>query len=171
MKYWSNDLANLPDSARGKKYIIFHNPDAPELPILIYDGLRFVCDAACISKVANKEQAAQHYIDKAKFLKPHKSSVKDIKKAAQQALPAPIVTAQSAPLIIIEKPAALVTIPAPAPLVEISPGVFTDTATGESFGTPKAEKLANTQADEYEKYRQIAEQREAERLAARFCAA
>ena len=171
MKYWSNDLANLPDSARGKKYIIFHNPDAPELPILIYDGLRFVCDAACISKVGNKEQAAQHYIDKAKFLKPHKSSVKDIKKAAQQTLPAPIITAQSAPLIIIEKPAALVDIPAPAPLVETSPGVFIDTATGEVFGTAKPENPVDTQAEELEKYRRIAELREAERIDKRFRAA
>lgn len=85
----------------------------------------------------------------------------------QRMLPAPAAPAFSVP-VVIEKPAALVAIPAPAPLVETSPGVFTDTATGETFGTAKPEKPADTQADELEKYRRIAEQREAERIDKRF---
>lgn len=167
VRFWSDTLADLPMKARAKKYNIYHNSELPDSPILVYDGLRFVCEASFIGLIGSKEAAAQHCINKALFKKPRAAAFKDVKKAAPVCLPAPAAPVFAVP-VVIEKPAALISLPAPAPLVETSPGVFTDTATGESFGTPKAEKPADPQADELEKYRLIAEQREAERLAARF---
>ena len=168
MKYWSEKLAALPVSARSKKYIIFNNPDAPELPVLVYDGLRFVCEAACISKVGSKEQAAQHYIDKAKFLKPHKEAFKAAKNAALDALPAP-----AAPLSIqsvtIEKPAAPATPPEPAKLIELSPGVWQDPVTGKTLGKGKpAKPNGGVDENELERLRKIKAQLESERHKRRF---
>ena len=168
--FWSDSLADLPMKARKKKYNVFHNSALPDSPVLVYDGLRFICEASYHGLIGDKQAAAQHCINKAAFKKPRAAAFKDIKKAAPVCLPAPAAPVFAVP-VVIEKPAALVAIPAPAPLVETSPGVFTDTATGESFGTPKVEKPADTQADELEKYRLIAEQREAERLEKRFSAA
>jgi transposase InsO family protein len=171
VRYGNEALIDLPMSARAKKYNVYNNSDVPDLPILVYDGERFICEAQLINKVGNKEAAAQHCINKAAFKKPRAAEFKALKKAAPVCLPAPAAPVFAVP-VVIEKPAALVAIPAPAPLVEISPGVFTDTATGETFGTPKPKKPTDTQAaEESEKYRRIAEQREAERIAKRFRAA
>ena len=164
MKYWSETLANLPISARSKKYIIFNNPDAPELPVLVYDGLRFVCEAECLSKVGNKEQAAQHYIEKAKFLKPHKAAVKAIKQAVPLGLPAPAAS-QTIQSIVIEKPSTPAIQPELPKLKELSPGLFYDPATGQTIGNIKHIKQKNQlNDDDIEKYKRISEEREAKRL-------
>ena len=170
IRFWCDTLADLPMKARAKKYNIYHNSAMPDSPVLVYDGLRFVCEAPNIGLIGSKEAAAQHCINKAAFKKPRAAGFKALKQAAPVCLPAPAAPAFAVP-VVIEKPAALVVIPAPAQLVETSPGVFTDMATGENFGTPKADKPADTQADELEKYRLIAEQREAARLEKRFNAA
>ncbi len=169
-RFWSETLADLPMAARAKKYHVYHNSALPDLPVLVYDGLRFVCESPRIGLIGDKQAAAQHCINKAAFKKPRTAAFKDIKKAAPVCLPAPAAPVFAVP-VVIEKPAAPIDMPAPAPLVETSPGVFTDTATGENFGMPKADKPADTQADELEKYRLIAEQREAARLEKRFNAA
>lgn len=166
-RFWSESLADLPMAARDKKYNIYHNSNLPDSPALVYDGMRFICEVQRIGLIGDKEAAAQHCINKAAFKKPRAAAFKDIKKSAPLCLPATVASVFAVP-VVIEKPAAIVAIPAPAPLVETSPGVFIDTATGEVFGTAKPEKPANTQMDELEKYRLIAEQREAERIDKRF---
>lgn len=167
VRFWSETLADLPMAARAKKYNIYHNSALPDLPILVYDGLRFICEARRIGMVGCKDAAAQHCIDKAAFKKPRAAAFKEIKKAAPVCLPAP-----SAPIsvpVLIEKPAAPVIAPEPPKLKELSPGLWYDPETGETFGKGKAVKQADESNDDaFENLRRIKEQREAERLAKRF---
>ena len=171
LRYWSEALTELPMAARAKKYSIFHNPDAPELPILVCDGERLICEAACISKVGNKEQAAQHCTDKAKFKKPRAEAFKAMKQAAPAALPAPVDTGAllPAPPVVIEKPAAPVALPEPPKLIGLSPGIWKDSETGKIIGKGKPAKQGNeADADALERLRRTKEQRDAERLQKRF---
>lgn len=167
VRFWSEILADLPMAARAKKYNVYHNSYLPDSPVLVYDGLRFICEAQRIGRVGGKEAAAQHCINKAAFKKPRAAEFKDIKKAAPVCLPAP-----AAPLsvpVVIEKPAAQALPPEPAKLKELSPGIWYDPETGETFGNGKAKKQDEESSDEAIKnLLRIKEQREAERLKKRF---
>lgn len=172
LRYWSEALTELPGAARAKKYSIFHNPDAPELPILVYDDKRLICEAACISKVGNKEQAKQHCIDKAKFKKPRAEAYKAMKQASPAALPAPVNSCASLPAplpVVIEKPAKPVAQPELSRLVELAPGVWQDSDNGKIIGKGKPAKQSNeADADALERLRRTQEQRDVERLQKRF---
>ncbi len=164
VRYWSEALADLPMAARSKKYAVFHNPEDPDIPVVVYDGERMICEASRIGAIGDKQAAAQHCISKAEFKKPRAEAFKKIRQAAPVSLPAP------APLpiqsVTIEKPAAPVTPPEPPKLKELSPGVWYDPQNGTTIGKGKAVKQSNeTDADEAAKYRRIREQREAARLA------
>lgn len=167
-RYWSEALADLPLSARAKKYTIFYNPEDPDIPVLVYDGERMICEARRIGMVGNKEAAAQHCHNKAAFKKPRIAAFKEVKRAAPVALPAP-----AAPLSIqsvaIEKPASQAT-PAELPkLKELSPGVWYDPEQGKTIGKGKPAKQSNeADAEAIENLRRTKEQREADRLQKRF---
>ncbi len=145
MRYWADELADLPEAARAKKYAVHYNPENPDLPVLVYDRERFICEARRIGSTGDKEAAAQHCIDKAEFKKPRVAAFNDIKKAAPVRLPAP--TAPFSVPVIIEKPAATITAPESPKLKELSPGVWYDPETGETFGKGKPVKQDST-ADE-----------------------
>lgn len=167
LRYWSEKLADLPLSARAKKYNVYFNPEDIDIPVLVYNGLVMVCEATRIEMVGNKQAAAQHCIDKAAFKKPRIEAFKEIRQAAPIALPAPApLSIQS---VVIEKPAAPITTPEPSKLKELSPGVWYDPATGKTFGIGKPVKQGNeVGTEDLENLRRIKEQREAERLAKRF---
>lgn len=159
MRYWAEMLADLPLSARSKKYNVYFNPDDPDLPVLVYEGDRFICEASRIGLVGDKQTAANHCMDKAEFKKPRAEEFKAIKQASPVALPMPA----SIHSVLIDKPAAPEK-PAEQPkLVQIAPGVWQDPKTGEIIGKVKPENTAPPNND-IEKYKLIQEEREAERL-------
>lgn len=170
-RYWSEVLADLPMAARSKKYAVFYNPEDPDIPVVVYDGERLIGEASRIGLVGNKQAAAQHSINKAEFKKPRAEEFKEIRKTGPRglsstAIPLPIqsVTIEKSitPEIQLEQPK----------LKELSPGVWYDPATGETFGKGKPAKQSNeTDENSLEKLRRIKEEREAERLAKRFGAA
>jgi len=165
VRYWSEALADLPMAARSKKYAVFHNPEDPDIPIVVYDGERMVCEAARIGSIGDKQAATQHCINKAGFKKPRAEVFKEIRQAAPIALLEP----QTIQPVVIEKPAAPATPPEPPKLKELSPGVWYDPENGTTLGKGKAVKQNNeADADEVAKYQRIKEQREAERLQKRF---
>lgn len=170
LRYWSGELAALPISARAKKYSVFHNPAAPELPVLIYDGVQFICESACIDKVGNKEQAAQHCIKKAAFINPHKTALKAIKNAAPLALHAPIAANETTPAIIIEKPAAPPEPIEKTKLVKMADGMYYDPEAGAVIGKGTTEKPNTEEINEgeIERLLNIKAQREAAHLEKRF---
>lgn len=169
MRYWSEALADLPIAARSKKYAVFHNPENPDIPVLIYDGKRMVCEAQRIGMVGDKQEAAQHCINKAKFKKPRADAFKAIKQAAPVALPAPGAAPLSIHSVVIEKPAAPVALPEPPKLIGLAPGVWQDSETGVIVGKGKPVKQSNeADANALEKLRRTKEQRDAERLQKRF---
>jgi transposase InsO family protein len=164
VRYWSEVLADLPMAARSKKYAVFHNPEDPDIPVVIYDGERMVCEAARIGAVGSKQAAAQHCINKAGFKKPRAAAFKTIRQAAPITLPTP-----AAPLSIqsvtIEKPATPVMPSEPPKLKELSPGVWYDPEQGKTIGKGKSAKPTSQLDDEsIEKYRRIKEARESERM-------
>ncbi len=163
-RYWSETLTDLPESARAKKYSVFYNPENPDIPILVYDGERMICEARKLGAVADKEAAAQHCINKATFKRPRVAAFKELQQAAPVALPAP-----AAPLSIqsvtIEKAAAPVAQPEPSKLIQIAPGVWQDSETGITIGKVKPEKQSNEPDTEaIEKYKRIQQEREAGRV-------
>lgn len=168
VRYWSEALADLPMAARSKKYAVFYNPEDPDIPIVIYDGERLIGEASRIGLVGNKQSATQHCIDKAAFKKPRTEEFKDIRKAAPLALSAP-VSPSPIKSVVIEKPATPGT-PQEAPkLKELSPGIWYDPDSGETFGNGKPTKQGGENGtEEIEKLKRIKEKREAERLAKRF---
>lgn len=162
MRYWSNELANLPDPDRAKKYNVYLNPDNPDIPVLVYDGLRMICEASRIGMVGNKEAAKQHCINKAKFKKPYTEAFKEIKKDAPVALPAPVTL--SVNNVIVENNTLPETTTEPPKLKPLAPGVWIDPESGKTIGKVRPIKQDDAVDDEMEKYRRIREQREAERL-------
>lgn len=168
VRFWSESLADLPMSARAKKYNVYHNSALPDSPVLVYNGLRFICEASRIGMIGDKQAAAQHCINKAAFKKPRAAAFKDIKKAAPVCLPAPAAPVFAVP-VVIEKPAATITAPESPKLKELSPGVWYDPETGETFGKGKLVKQDST-ADEgaIERLLLIQEKRAADRLKQRF---
>ena len=165
VRYWSEALADLPMAARSKKYDVFHNQEDPDIPVVVYDGKRMVCEAQRIGPIGNKQAAAQHCINKAEFKKPRADAFKNIRQAAPIALPEPFPVQP----VVIEKPATPATPPEPPKLKELSPGVWYDPEKGETFGKGKPVKQSNeTDADALEKLRRTKEQRDAERLQKRF---
>jgi hypothetical protein len=165
VRYWSEALADLPMAARSKKYAVFHNPEDPDIPVVVYDGERMVCEATRIGSIGNKQAATQHCIDKAAFKKPRAEEFKGIRKSAPLALsssatPLPIQS------VVIEKPATPETPREPPKLKELSPGLWYDPLTEKTFGAGKFAKQGDeTNTEEIEKLKRIKEQREAERLA------
>jgi hypothetical protein len=165
VRYWSEALADLPMAARSKKYAVYNNQEDPDIPVVVYDGERMVCEAQRIGMVGDKQAAAQHCINKAEFKKPRADAFKNIRQAAPIALPEPV----PAQPVVIEKPATPATPPEPPKLKELSPGVWYDPATGETIGSGKPAKQSNeAEADTLEKLRRTKEQRDAERLQKRF---
>lgn len=170
-RYWSEVLADLPIVARSKKYAVFYNPEDPDIPVVVYDGERLIGEASRIGLVGNKQDAAQHSISKAEFKKPRAEEFKVIRKngplaLSSNAIPLPIQS------VTIEKPIIPEIQPEQPKLKVLSPGVWYDPATGETFGKGKPIKQSNeTDEDSLEKLRRIKEEREAERLASRFGAA
>lgn len=168
VRYWSEVLADLPMAARSKKYAVFYNPEDPDIPVVVYDGERMIGEASRIGLVGSKQAAAQHCINKAEFKKPRSEEFKEIRKAAPPALssaamPLPIRS------VVIEKPATPATPPDAPRLKELSPGVWYDPETGETYGNGKLVKQSNEpSAEKIEALKRIKEQREAERLAKRF---
>lgn len=165
IRYESDTLTDLPLRARNKKYSVFYNPDDPNIPVLVYDGLRMICAAKRIGMVGDKAAAAQHCIDKAAFKKPRAEAFKAIKQAAPQGLPAPAATVLPFTEILIDKHAAPVLLPEKPKIVEIAPGMFQIPETGAIIGRVKPEKPSPAkEIDELEKYKIKAEQLAAERL-------
>lgn len=165
-RYWAQELADLPLSARDKQYNVYYNPDDPHIPVLVYDGLRMICAAPRTDMVGNKTEAAQHCINKNEFKKSRVAEFKAIKQAAPPALPAPVgQVLPFAPIAIIGKPAALVATPEAPKLERLANGQFYDPVTGETIGKAKAETpTPAAEIDPLEEYRIKAAQREAERL-------
>lgn len=168
VRYWSEVLADLPMAARRKKYAVFYNPEDPDIPIVVYDGERLIGEASRIGLVGNKQAATQHCIDKAAFKKPRAEEFKGIRKAAPLALSASI-TPSPIQSVVIEKPATP-GVPQDVPkLKALSPGIWYDPESGETFGNGKPSKQGGENGtDEIEKLKRIKEKREAERLAKRF---
>lgn len=167
-RYWSEILADLPMAARSKKYAVFYNPEDPDIPVVVYDGERLIGEASRIGLVGDKQAAKQHCISKAEFKKPRTEEFKSIRKSAPLAL-----TSAAMPLpiesVVIEKPTTP-NLPQDSPrLKELSPGMWYDPATGETYGNGKPAKQSNeAEADALEKLRRTKEQRDTERLKKRF---
>lgn len=167
-RYWAEALADLPKAARSKKYAVFHNPEDPDIPVVVYDGERMIGEAQRMGLVGNKEAAMQHCIDKAAFKKPRAEAYKTIRQAAPVAL-SPPVAPLSIQSVVIEKPTTPAMPPQAPKLKELSPGVWYDPEQGKTFGKGKPVKQSNeADAEALEKLRRIKEQREAERLQKRF---
>lgn len=165
MRYWNEALADLPTAARAKKYTVFYNPENPDIPVLVYDGLSMVCEAARIGLVGDKQAAAQHCINKASFKKPRAETFKEMRKAAPAALPAQDAAPLSIQTVAIEKPATPATPPELPKLKELSPGMWYDPEQGKTIGKGKPAKQNNdAEAEAIEKYRRIQQQREAGRV-------
>lgn len=170
VRYWCDELADLPLSARAKKYNVYLNPDNPDIPVLVYDGQSIICEASRIGMVGSKEAAKQHCINKAEFKKPRMEEFKEIKKNSPVALPAPPATTPGFidNVIINSKPAPL-TPPELPKLKELAPGVWQDPATGETIGKAKPVKQKkDADIEAIENLRRIKAQREAATLQKRF---
>jgi len=164
-RYWAQALADLPLAARAKKYNVYYNPDDPNIPVLVYDGLRMICAAPRINMVGNKTEAAQHCITKNDFKKSRAAEFKAIKQAAPPALPAPVGKVLPFSAIAISgKSAAPVATPEVPKLVPLKNGQFYDPTTGETIGKAHFETVAAPDIDPIEEYQRKAAQLEAERL-------
>lgn len=163
IRYWSDELADLPLSARSKKYTVFYNPEDPAIPVLVYDGDRMIGEATPRGLVGDKQTAAQHCIDKGEFKKPRVEAFKKLKQAAPVTLPAPAdhLSIQS---VTIEKPVTPATPPEQPKLKELSPRIWYDPTTGQTIGNGLPTKPNGLNESEVEKYQRIREEREAERL-------
>ncbi len=163
MRYWSEKLADLPPSARTKKYNVYFNPEDPDIPVLVYNGMRMICEAQRIGMVGSKVAATQHCINKADFKKPRIAAFKAIKQAVPLGLPTPAASL-SIQSVVIEKPSTPAIQPELPKLKELSPGLFYDPATGQTVGKGKPPQPNNLSESEVEKYQRIREEREAERM-------
>lgn len=164
-RYWAQALADLPLAARAKKYNVYFNPDDPNIPVLVYDGLRMICAAPRINMVGNKTEAAQHCITKNEFKKSRAAEFKAIKQAAPLALSAPLgKVLPFAPIAITGKPAAPDIAPEALKLVPLENGQFYDPATGATIGKARQDAIAPPDLDPLEQYQRRAAQLESDRL-------
>jgi putative transposase len=165
-RYWAQALADLPPAARAKKYNVYFNPDDPNIPVLVYDGLRMICAAPRINMVGNKTEAAQHCITKNAYKKTRAAEFKAIKQAAPPALPAPLGKVFPLTSIVITgKPAAPDIAPEAPKLVPLENGQFYDPVTGATIGKARTETPDTAAAnDQLEQYQRRAAQLETDRL-------
>ncbi|MCA8060689.1 transposase domain-containing protein [Burkholderia cepacia] len=152
IRYWDEALAQLPMSARNKKYQVYYDLDDPTAKVAVYDGETFVCDAAPIDRIPFLEsdlaKTRAHVQKRSNYVRSRKAAI-DSTKAAGGATSPSIGEAQSMSALPMPLHAVPIDTPSLQPRVEESepvwkpdpaePGVWRNTKTGEVSrrNTPK----------------------------------
>ncbi|MBK6744532.1 MAG: Mu transposase C-terminal domain-containing protein [Hydrogenophilales bacterium] len=144
-RYWSEALAALPQRDKDKKFSVYYDFGDPLKPVLVYDGEKFICEAANIGSIEFNEDGGEktgaHMETKGAYLKARKAALKASKGAAPSALP-DLVAADAGttatPFVAINQPAKL-----PAPSVTLPENDESEDARlAEMARRQRGEKLA-----------------------------
>ncbi len=113
IRYWSEALARLDCTVLARKLFVYFDLENPDAPVSVYDGSKWLCDAAPIDRIPFLEEggarAAAHVKAKNAWLKPKVAALKAVKAAGQSDLPG------------LEGVASLTPLPAPIHAVEFDP--------------------------------------------------
>ena len=86
LRYWSEDLANLPLNTRAQKLHVYYDPGTPST-VAVYDGERYLCDAGCLDKIdfhdEGGEKVKAHLKAQAEFLGQRHEEIKALKGVDQ----------------------------------------------------------------------------------------
>lgn len=149
-RYWSEEIASLPQEVLARKHSVYYDLEAPESPVSIYDGVKWLGDACPIESLpflAAGDRAGEHVKAKNASMKPKVDALKQIKARAQlDSLPTlPGINSLSAlPGVTIEGKRKSTIDDAPHyedPLEPTeNPGEYRDKETGKIYGkkTPAA---------------------------------
>ncbi|MEW6679155.1 MAG: transposase domain-containing protein [Pseudomonadota bacterium] len=90
LRYWSEALADLPKQVRARKLHAYFDPGAPRT-VAVYDGEKYLCDAACIDKIdfhdEGGEKVRAHLKAKADYLRPRHADIKALKGGSNHLAP------------------------------------------------------------------------------------
>lgn len=147
MKYWAEELTDLSVSERQGKFNVHFDWARPDLPVAVYRGDVFICDAKPLGRVdfiesEGSDEVATRMADKGKHIKQRRKAINAAKAGGVIALPdsdcalslpsfaEPNATLVIAPSVKVRAMAALVS---PIQKIPGKPGESVNTETGEVF--------------------------------------
>jgi putative transposase len=88
VRYWSDELASLPMSIRGKKLHVYYDYGNARTPASVYDGEAYLCEVFNIEKIDFNEKSGEkvlaHVKAQANYLRPRLADLKTLRAGDKQ---------------------------------------------------------------------------------------